>query len=90
MGHIAQNPKKLLSRVRRIGGQVSALEAALANQPDCTDVLVQIAAIRGAVHGLLIEVVQEHLQAHVASPESTKQRMAGADDLAALLRTYLR
>jgi DNA-binding FrmR family transcriptional regulator len=90
MGHIAQNPKKLLSRVRRIGGQVSALEAAVAKQPDCADVLVQIAAIRGAVHGLLIEVMQEHLQAHVASPESPKQRATGAEELAALMRTYLK
>lgn len=87
MGHIAQNPKKLLSRVRRIGGQVSALEAALANEPDCADVLIQIAAIRGAVHGLLM---QEHLQAHVASPEKLKQRTTGAEELAALMRTYLK
>ncbi|MCP3050704.1 metal/formaldehyde-sensitive transcriptional repressor [Xanthomonas euvesicatoria pv. allii] len=90
MGHIARNPKKLLTRVRRIGGQVAALEAALANQPDCTQVLIQIAAVRGAVHGLLIEVMNEHLQGHVASPGSATQRTAGADELAALMRTYLK
>lgn len=90
MGHIAHNPKKLLSRVRRIGGQISALETALGSAPDCADILTQIAAIRGAVHGLLVEVMQEHLQAHVASPESPQQRTDGAQELAALLRTYLK
>lgn len=90
MAHIAKHPRKLLARVRRIGGQVAALEAALAKEPDCSDVLVQVAAIRGAVHGLLMEVMQDHLQAHVAAPAGVAEREAGAQELVALMRTYLK
>lgn len=90
MGHITHNSKKLLTRVRRIGGQVGALETALSGDPECTEVLIQIAAIRGAVHGLLMEVMEDHLQAHVAAPGNLKQRTAGVEELTALMRTYLK
>ncbi|WP_256202384.1 metal-sensing transcriptional repressor [Stenotrophomonas pictorum] len=51
MAHIQRDRKKLLTRVRRIAGQVAALEQALETGDDCDAVLVQIAAAKGAMHG---------------------------------------
>lgn len=39
--------------VQRIAGQVAALEQALVSGDDCDAVLVQIAAAKGAMHGLM-------------------------------------
>ena len=51
-----------------------------------------IAAVRGAVNGLMAEVIEEHLREHVASPDiaSDAERAQGADEIVAILRTYLK
>jgi len=92
MGHVHTQRKQLLARVRRIGGQVAALEQALdrpEGEPgDCAGVLVQVAAVRGAAHGLLMELLHEHLQEHVVAAEDPQQRAAEAEVLVELLRRY--
>ena len=88
MTHISRNPKKLLSRVRRIGGQVAALEKALQEGGECAQVLVQIAAVRGAVHGLMLETVSEYLLEHVAVEADEQRRSAEARIVIDLMRTY--
>ncbi|TQV29196.1 metal-sensing transcriptional repressor, partial [Xanthomonas perforans] len=52
MAHLNQDKSKLLARVRRIRGQVEGLEKALAQDVDCTALLTQVAAFRGAAQGL--------------------------------------
>jgi len=44
MSHTSRDSRKLLSRVRRLGGQVAALESALSAGAECAAVLVQVAA----------------------------------------------
>ncbi len=83
---------KLLARVRRIRGQVEALERALETDKSCTEVLHQIAAVRGAMTGLMIEVLEGHIHTHIADPAITSatERQQGADELIGVLRTYLK
>jgi DNA-binding FrmR family transcriptional regulator len=88
MSHLATRPE-LLARVRRIAGQVAAVEKALATDEPCATVLHRVAAVRGAVNGLLDEVIAEHLTEHVALPGlSDAERAAGADELLAVIRRY--
>lgn len=88
MAHVNRDKKKLLSRVRRIQGQLTALETALNGDVDCTGILVQIAAAKGAIHGLMIEVLAGHLAAHVAGETSPRKRSDEAERLIELLRHY--
>lgn len=90
MAHTTRNQKKLQSRVRRIGGQVAAIEKALETGADCADVLVQIAAVRGAVHGLMMEVLNGHLQEHVVAESDERRRTREMAVVSDLLRTYLK
>lgn len=92
MGHVIQEKSRLLSRIRRIRGQVDAVERALEAEKECAEVLQQIAAIRGAINGLTTEVLEEHIRNHIASPAITDdaERMQGADELIGVLRTYLK
>lgn len=88
MSHLATRPE-LLARVRRIAGQVAAVEKALATDEPCATVLHRVAAVRGAVNGLLDEVIAEHLTEHVVLPGlSDAERAAGADELLAVIRRY--
>jgi DNA-binding FrmR family transcriptional regulator len=65
MAHTIREKTKLIARVRRIRGQVEAVERALASETECTDVLRLIASVRGAVNGLMGEVMEDHILEHV-------------------------
>lgn len=92
MGHTIRDKTKLLNRVRRIRGQVEAMERALENEHACVEVLQLIAATRGAINGLMAEVIEDHVRVHVASPdiETHAERMQGADELIGVIRSYLK
>ena len=90
MSHTIRNKTSLLARVRRIRGQVEALERALEGEKGCQEIMQQIAAFRGAANGLMTEVIEEHVRTHVASPSSNASRAEGADELIEIVRAYLR
>ena len=89
MAHLAGSNADLIARVRRIGGQVAAIERSLRDEADCATILHRVAAVRGAVNGLLDEIIAEHLEAHVARSGLTdEERANGADELLAAIRRY--
>ncbi len=58
--------KKILNRVRRLQGQMNAVEQSLLNpETGCIQVLQQVAAIKGAINGLMNELIETHLREHV-------------------------
>ena len=91
MAHTIKSKKQLLTRVRRIKGQVEALEKALDAELDCPAVLQQIAAIRGAVNGLMSEVLEGHLREHLGANDITpQQRSEDLEQVVTALRSYLK
>ena len=62
MPHGPEEKKRALARVRRIKGQVEALERSLEAEVECAAILQQLAAVRGAVNGLMGEVLESHLR----------------------------
>ncbi len=91
MGHIHHDQKKMLTRIRRIKGQVEALEKALDQDAECIAVLQQIAAIRGAANGLMVEVLDSHIRAHLGSDDLTpEQRLLEVEEVAGILKSYLK
>ncbi len=92
MSHTVRDKSKLLGRVRRIRGQVAALERALDSEKGCSEVLHQIAAVRGAINGLMAEVIEGHIQTHIANPAITSEaeRSEGADELIDVIHAYLK
>jgi DNA-binding FrmR family transcriptional regulator len=87
--HTRNGKDQLLARLRRIAGQIGALERAVTEDKSCSVVLHQAAGIRGAVAGLMDELVEEHLREHVARPDlDDAARAAGADELIAAIRRF--
>jgi DNA-binding FrmR family transcriptional regulator len=89
MAHTIREKSKLIARVRRIRGQVEAVERALASETECTDVLRLIASVRGAVNGLMAEVMEDHIREHV-NAASADARAKGAEELAEIVKSYLK
>jgi DNA-binding FrmR family transcriptional regulator len=91
MAHTIKGKKGLLTRVRRIKGQTEALERALDQESECSAVLQQIAAIRGAVNGLMAEVLEGHLSAHFGPGiVDTRQRSEDLQQVISVLRAYMK
>lgn len=90
MGHIRKSKSNLLARARRIRGQVEAIEKALNSEQECGDILQLIAATRGAINGLMNEVVEGHIRHHVLSPRAAAAERQGADELIAIVRSYFK
>jgi DNA-binding FrmR family transcriptional regulator len=92
MAHTTKDKEKLLSRVRRIRGQVEAIERALDGEQECSSVLQLMAACRGALNGLMAEVMAGHIRFHVLDPQSRKNtpQLEAAEELIDIVRTYLK
>ncbi|MFC5478712.1 metal/formaldehyde-sensitive transcriptional repressor [Massilia suwonensis] len=91
MSHTTREKAKLLARVRRIRGQVDAIERALESEAGCSEVLHLLAGTRGAMNGLMAEVLEDHVREHlVAGDIGEAARAEGAEELLDVIRTYLK
>lgn len=90
MSHVVANQKRLLTRVRRLRGQVEALERVLSGKPDCLNTLTQIAAIRGAAQGLMLEILDGHLREHIGEEPDAQRRAQEIASVQAILRSYFK
>ncbi|MCC4591121.1 metal/formaldehyde-sensitive transcriptional repressor [Xanthomonas sacchari] len=91
MPHTPHEKKRVLARIRRLRGQTEALERALEEGTECAAVLQQIAAIRGAVNGLMSEVMEAHVREEFGQPASSDaQRAARVREMGMLVRSYLK
>lgn len=91
MAHTQKNQKSLLTRVRRIKGQAASLETALESGEECLKVLQQVAAVRGAVNGLMSELLEGHIREHLMNGHaSAQERSDDLEDIVAVIRSYLK
>ena len=92
MAHTTKDKEKLLIRVRRIRGQIEAVERSLSEEHDCADVLQLVAACRGALNGLMAELIEGHIRFHVlpSSGRKSAPQAEAAEELIEVVRTYLK
>ena len=92
MAHTIQDKQKLLARVRRIRGQVEAIERALDSEARCDQVMHLLASTRAALSGLTAEVIEHHVRTHLVDAETHPDALdaEAAEQLMAVVRTYLK
>ena len=89
MAHTIHGKTKLIARVRRFRGPMAAVERALESESECAEVLRLIASVRGAVNGLMAEVMEDHIREHV-NAASAHARAKGAEELTEIVKAYLK
>jgi len=92
VAHLQRDQDKLLSRIKKIRGQLNAVEAAISDESECSDVLMRLAACHGALKGLMVEIIEGHIRFHVVDPDQRpdSKRARATGELIEVLRTYLR
>jgi DNA-binding FrmR family transcriptional regulator len=88
--HTIHDKSKLLARVRRMQGQLRALESQLDQEGDCVAILQQIAAIRGAANGLMSTIIEGHMMDHVVKEETESHRHKEAEVVLQVIKSYLK
>jgi len=91
MAHVAHEKTKLLNRLRRIKGQLEAIERAVNEESECSRVLQQATSCRGAMDGFIAEVIEDHIREHMVDPDAPKSdpRVQAAEELVAIVHAYL-
>jgi FrmR/RcnR family transcriptional regulator, repressor of frmRAB operon len=92
VAHTVQDKTRLLARVRRLRGQVDAIERALQGDADCAKVMQLTVSVRGAANSLMAELLEDHIRLHVSDParDRDKGRARGAKHLIDVVHAYLR
>lgn len=90
MAHTVRDKTKLLARVKRLQGQMTALEKQLDNDAECNEILQQIAAIRGAVNGLMAAVIEGHLTDHLVNEPELANRQQDLGAVLQVIKSYLK
>jgi FrmR/RcnR family transcriptional regulator, repressor of frmRAB operon len=92
MAHTIRDKTKLLHRVRRIRGQLNAVEKALLAEQECSTILLTVAACRGALDSLMAEIIEDHIQFHILNPEHkpTAGQKKAAKEIISVVKRYLK
>jgi DNA-binding FrmR family transcriptional regulator len=91
MGHTIREKEKLLNRVRRVRGQVEALERVVDQEKGCSKVLYLVVTARGAMNSLMVEIIEDHIRMHVLDParERNSDQAGCAEELIDVVQAYL-
>jgi DNA-binding FrmR family transcriptional regulator len=91
MAHGDREKVKLLNRVKRIRGQMDSVERTLsAEDHNCADVLMLLAAVRGGINALMAEVLEDHIRLHLLKDGHAPLTPDLGEDLIDLVRAYLK
>jgi DNA-binding FrmR family transcriptional regulator len=92
MGHVVREKGKLLRRIRRIAGQVQAIERSLESEADCADIMLLISATSGAMNSLMAEVVSDHVRHHVLDSRGrpTASEARAAEEVIDVIKAFFR
>jgi DNA-binding FrmR family transcriptional regulator len=76
----------------RVWRRRGAIERALTEESECSDILHAISVCRGALDSLMAEVIEGHIRFHVLDPNRTPtdEQSQAAQDLIDALKTYLK
>lgn len=89
MSHVEK--KKLLNRLKRLKGQIAALERAIEEDRESVRILQQATSCRGALDGFIAAVIEDHVRDHLIDPIAPKNdpRTRAAEDLVEIVHAYL-
>lgn len=92
MAHELVEKQKLLNRIRRLRGQIDALDRAVEADEGCSEAMRLLTAARGAINAIMAEVIEDHIILHMIDQDRkpTRSEQQAADELVDVLRTYIK
>lgn len=88
MAHAIKDKNKILARVNRLKGQLDAFSKAVSNENDCYKVMQLLASCRGAINGLMGDIIEGHIHGHIVESENKKSARKSGEDLIEIMRSF--
>lgn len=88
MSHLSREKLDLISRTKKVIGQLESVLRGLNEDEQCAEVLQRLAAARGAINSLMGELLEDHIRNHM--PRHSKSSEEAAEDVIGIVRTYLK
>jgi len=88
MSHVSREKLDLVSRTKKVIGQLESVLRALNDDASCADVLQRLATARGGINSLMAELMEDHIRNHM--PRNSKSSEDATEDLVDIVRTYLK
>lgn len=90
MAHTVREKKKILSRVNRIKGQLEAFSKAIESEKDCYEIMQLLSSCRGAINGLMGEIVEGHIVEHIAYAKNKNEASEASKELIDVMKSFLK
>jgi DNA-binding FrmR family transcriptional regulator len=87
--HDPQSQRKLLNRLARIQGHVNGIRFMIEQGQPCPDVLLQIAAVRGALDRVARLILDDHITQCIAHAAETGDIKVELDELKKALDRFI-
>ena len=86
--HDPKEKKRQINRISRILGHLEHVKKMIYADEDCSQILIQLSAIRSALNGLGKEIIHEHLE-HCITHAIKDGDMHAVEDFEKTLQQYL-
>ncbi len=88
--HNHPNKKKVMNRLARIEGHVRSIKTMVENDRDCSEVLIQLAAVRSALESTAKVILKDHLEHCILHAIEKGDGSKSLEDFEAAIDQYLR
>jgi len=88
MSHTLKNKERLMGRISRLQGQLKSANNALENEEDCYKIMLTLASCRGALNGLMADIMEEHIRDHIGTAKNTKEASQASEEAIEILRSF--
>ena len=87
--HVHQNTKQVLNRLSRITGHLNAVKTMVETGRDCSEVLIQLAAVQSALNGVCQVILEDHIDHCIVDAVQTGD-MAAIEELNKAIKTLMK
>ena len=90
MAHTIHGKTKILARISRIKGQLEAFGKAIESEQGEYQVLQLLASCRGALNGLMADILEGHIQEHIVEAKDKKLAAEAGEELIEIVRSFMK
>ena len=87
--HTHQNTRQVLNRLSRITGHLNAVKTMVETGRDCSEVLIQLAAVQSALNGVCQVILEDHIDHCIVDAVQTGD-MAAIEELNKAIKTLMK
>ncbi len=88
MAHSIRDKSKIVSRVNRLKGQLDAFAKAIEGEGDCYQVMQLLSSCRGALNGLMGDIIEQHIRDHIVEAENKKVATDSGEELIDIMKSF--